>query len=75
MLGALAVGPSLSRTNVESRLRTNTSVLPWHEGVFVRIFGFAAQVRYYPDTYHGFAVRGDVRNPGMEGAKEEVRAP
>ena len=32
-----------------------------------------AQVRYYPDTYHGFAVRGDPRNPGMEGAKEEVR--
>jgi len=35
----------------------------------------AAQVRYYPDTYHGFAVRGDARNPGMEGAKEEVQAP
>ena len=30
-------------------------------------------MRYYPDTYHGFAVRGDPCNPGMEGAKEEVR--
>ena len=32
------------------------------------------QVRFYPDTYHGFAIRGDPRNPGMEAVKEEVRS-
>ena len=31
-----------------------------------------SQVRFYPDTYHGFAIRGDPRNPGMEAVKEEV---
>jgi dienelactone hydrolase len=30
------------------------------------------QVRFYPDTYHGFAIRGDPRSPGMEAVKEEV---
>ncbi len=51
-------------------MRANTAV---SDAGVIDPAGLPLQVRFYPDTYHGFAIRGDPRSPGMEAVKEEVR--